>query len=48
MGKTTRKIGRLAKLGALSSKVSGSYLSQKYVVLYNLKRLRSGIYKIRI
>lgn len=29
MGKTTRKIGRLAKLGALSSKVSGSYLSQK-------------------
>jgi predicted unusual protein kinase regulating ubiquinone biosynthesis (AarF/ABC1/UbiB family) len=29
MGKTTRKIGRLAKLGTLSSKVSGSYLSQK-------------------
>ena len=29
MGKTTRKISRLAKLGALSSKVSGSYLSQK-------------------
>ena len=29
MGKTTRKISRLAKLGALSSKISGSYLSQK-------------------
>ena len=29
MGKTTRKIGRLTKLGALSSKISGSYLSQK-------------------
>ena len=48
MGKATRKISRLTKLGALSSKISGSYLSQKYEVRFNHKKETEDLSKTHL